>query len=220
MTAQAAPAAKEANEYIAGGEPAQNRAVVQLEFTQNGGLARPAPSRSKSSQPESHQMISAPPLRLKPFDAADVPFFTSMATDPRVTKYVGDGSTWDQATIAEKTNNALRDAPLNELGVARWFTAHRDDQPVGVFVSTRRESAVEIGYWVPPERWGQGIAGAMIDAGLEIIPRLFNTNILIAHVDPNNAASARVLTRRGFHTTVRENGLDRYIWQVGPFAGR
>lgn len=37
MTAQAAPAVEETNEYIVGGEPAQNRAVVQLKFTQNGG---------------------------------------------------------------------------------------------------------------------------------------------------------------------------------------
>lgn len=142
-----------------------------------------------------------------------------MAADPRVTKYVGDGSTWDQATIAEKTQQALRGTPLNEPGAARWFVAHRIDQPMGVFVYTRQESGVEIGYWVPPEYWTQGIAGAMIDAGLEMIPRLFTTDTLIAHVDPANAASGRVLIRRGLHLAGRENGLDRYDWQESPFAG-
>ncbi|MBD2766069.1 GNAT family N-acetyltransferase [Kocuria sp. cx-455] len=155
-------------------------------------------------------MTSTPPLQLKPFDATDVPFFANMAADPRVTKFVGDGSIWDQATLAEKTNNALRAAPLNEQGAARWFVALHDGQPVGVLVSTRREAGVEIGYWVPPEHWGQGIAGSMVDAGLETIPALYDSDNLIARVDPDNTASARVLTRRGFHVTGCENGLDRY----------
>ena len=169
----------------------------------------------KTSRAESHHMTSTPPLQLRPFDATDVPFFANMATDPRVTKYVGDGSTWDQATIAEKTTNALRDAPVHAQGAARWFVALHHDQPVGILVSTRREAGVEIGYWVSPEHWGRGIAGAMVDAALEILPTLYNSDHLIARVDPDNAASARVLTRRGFHTTGCDNGLDRYLWE-GP----
>lgn len=175
-------------------------------------------SQDKTSRAESHHMTPTPPLRLKPFAATDVPFFANMATDPRVTKYVGDGSIWDQATIAEKTTNALRDAPLHEEGAARWFVALHEDQPVGIFVSTRREPGVEIGYWVPPEHWGQGIAGAMVDAGLGTIPALYDSDNVVARVDPDNAASARVLTRRGFRATGCENGLDRYTREVPSSA--
>ena len=168
-------------------------------------------------------MTSTPPLQLKPFDATDVPFFATMATNPRVTKYVGDGSIWDQATIAEKTTNALRAAPVDEQGAARWFVALHDAQPVGVLVSRRREDGVEIGYWVLPEHWGQGLAGAMVDAALGLIPALYHSGNLTARVDPDNAASAKVLTRRGFHARGHQNGLDRYVWKApssGTMVGR
>ena len=58
----------------------------------------------------------------------------------------------------------------------------------------------------------------MVDAALEILPALYNSNNLTARVDPDNAASARVLTRRGFRASGRENGVERYTREEPPSA--
>lgn len=81
-------------------------------------------------------------------------------------------------------------------------------QPVGLVVSTRRETGVEIGYWVSPEYWGKGVAGAMAYEALTTIPALFGMSSLLARVDPSDEASVRVLSRGGSTLFASEDGLD------------
>ena len=70
---------------------------------------------------------------------------------------------------------------------------------------------MEVGYWVSPEHWGRGVAGAMVDRAVATVPEIYGQVRLIARVDPANAASARVLTRRGFELEASQDGLDRYV---------
>lgn len=77
-------------------------------------------------------------------------------------------------------------------------------------VSTRRDAGIEIGYWVSPEHWGRGIAGAMVDSALITIPEVYQTTQLCARVDPSNTVSAKLLTRRGFRLDTNHEGLDHY----------
>lgn len=88
--------------------------------------------------------------------------------------------------------------------------------PARILVSSRYEQSVKIGYWVAPARWGQEIAGAMVDQALEVITHLYDTNCLLARVAPDNAVSARVLTRRGLRYQSIEDGLELYVSQQPP----
>lgn len=155
-----------------------------------------------------------PVISLRPFSNRDRPFFNRLATDERVTRFIGDGKPWDVQNISSRVNMALQATPLNREGAARWFLAHDDQQGVGLLVATRRDAGVEIGYWVSPDHWGRGIAGSMVDKAKTIIPELFDCHRLLAQVTPRNVASARVLTRRGFQLTPRDGNHDLYSWSA------
>ena len=158
-----------------------------------------------------HTASSRPEIALRPFQAGDLDFFATLARDERVTRFVGDGQPWSTDHIHERSMLALRHDATNELGAVRWFVADEDGRPVGLFVSTRRETAVEIGYWVAPEQWGRGLAGALVDHGLDALPSLYGTSEFSARVSPDNTASARALTRRHFLRQAHVDGLDIYL---------
>lgn len=159
-------------------------------------------------------MSGVSPLSLYPFQSADASFFASLASDRQVTRFVGDGQPWDEETITSRISSALDHIPVGEAGAVRWFIATRDTDRVGLLVSTRHEQSVEIGYWVSPEYWGTGVAGAMVDEAITTLPDLFGTSMLIARVDRGNEASARVLRRRGFMLDSHVDGLDKYIKRI------
>jgi RimJ/RimL family protein N-acetyltransferase len=153
---------------------------------------------------------SGPDVALRPFREQDLEFFATLARDERVTRFVGDGQPWSTEQIHERTRPALRQDPAGLLGAVRWFVADEEGRAVGLFVSTRREHAIEVGYWVSPQHWGRGVASALLDRGLEIIPAIYDTRRLSARVSPDNTASARALTRRHFEYQEHLNGLDHY----------
>jgi ribosomal-protein-alanine N-acetyltransferase len=155
-------------------------------------------------------MPRPPSIDLRPFHASDTTFFAGMASDERVTRFIGDGQPWDEQTIQDRVNAALRQDPLDIVGAARWYLATEANEPVGIVVSSRKDEGIEIGYWVSPAHWGRGIAGAMVDGALATIPEVYGTRQLVARVDPANAASAKLLTRRGFQHGTNHDGLDHY----------
>lgn len=64
-----------------------------------------------------------------------------------------------------------------------------------------------------PEHWGRGVAGAIVEQALTVVPEVFDSERLTALVNPENAASIRVLNRRGFHFASTAAGLDQYVWR-------
>lgn len=160
-------------------------------------------------------MAHPPTITLCPFTAYDEYFVTELARDERVTRLVGDGQPWDKDMIAARMRIALEQTPVDTVGAVRWFLSLAGPEPVGVLVSTRRESGVEIGYGVSSGHWGRGIAGAMVEQAVDVIPELFGCGRLLAQVSPTNPVSARVLTRRGFRLACTADGLDQYLWDAG-----
>ena len=96
------------------------------------------------------------------------------------------------------------------VGASRWYLVTEANEPVGIVVSSRKDEGVEIGYCVSPDHWGRGIAGAMVDGALSSVPQDYGTSQLVARVAPANAASAKILTRRGLQLRSNHDGLDLY----------
>ncbi|MFL4475581.1 GNAT family N-acetyltransferase [Paeniglutamicibacter sp. MACA_103] len=155
-------------------------------------------------------MPQLPSVTLQPFQESDAAFFAGMASDERVTRFIGDGRPWDRQTIEDRVRAALAEEALDLAGSSRWFLATETGNRVGIVVSTRKDDGIEIGYWVSPEHWGRGIAGSMLDGALTTIPEVYDSRELFARVDPANTVSAKLLTRRGFQHEAGECGLDRY----------
>lgn len=156
-------------------------------------------------------MPIAPVLSLRPFDSDDVAFFTELATDERITRFVGDGRPWGRETIMTRASTALENRSVQNGGAVRWFIATEGEHRVGLVVASRQDQDVEIGYWVAAECWGRGIAGAMVAQALPMVGQLFGAACLTARVDPANTASVRVLIRHGFRHDGCREGLDRYV---------
>lgn len=69
----------------------------------------------------------------------------------------------------------------------------------------------DIGYILHPEVWGQGLAHEAVSAAIDHVFRTTGVDILTADVDPDNAASIRLLERLGF---IRTGSAER-TWNVG-----
>jgi len=71
--------------------------------------------------------------------------------------------------------------------------------PIGQAAFTRDgETAAFVGYALRRDAWGQGYAGEITELLCEFGFRTLGLHRLVARVDPENAASSRVLTRAGF----------------------
>lgn len=156
-------------------------------------------------------MPAQPSITLRPFQEADTAFFTGLATDERVTRFVGDGRPWAPQAIQDRLRAALQQEPVEQGGAVRWFIAEEGGEAVGLVVTTRCDEGVEIGYWVSAEHWGRGVAGAMVDLAVATVPDVYGRVRLIARAAPANTASTRLLTRCGFELEASQDGLDRYV---------
>ena len=69
----------------------------------------------------------------------------------------------------------------------------------------------EVGYILHPDCWGQGLASEAVGAAIDHVFLTCGVPALTADVDPENAASIRLLERQGFVRT----GFGERTWNVG-----
>jgi RimJ/RimL family protein N-acetyltransferase len=75
-----------------------------------------------------------------------------------------------------------------------------DDFLLGLvgFKGVTQGDIAEVGYWLAKPYWGKGIMTAVVRTACACMFVDFGLRKLMAHVYPNNAASARVLEKNGF----------------------
>jgi RimJ/RimL family protein N-acetyltransferase len=152
-------------------------------------------------------VIAAPsPLRtdrmsLDPWTESDFAMLETLARTPAVMRYIGDGTTWTDARIAEVGAHVLEHWRRHGFG---WRVARLGGVPVGLIaLSFAGDGAgvdadeYEIGWWLAPSAWGRGLAregaAAVRD---EAFGRLHAPSIL-ARIQPANAASLGVAAAIG-----------------------
>lgn len=143
-------------------------------------------------------------LSLHPWSEADRSLFAALAADPRVMRYIGDGSTWDHDRTHEVFERQLRHWTDHGFGW-RSATNKANSQRVG-FIGLNHvgpeaievtEDEVEIGWWLDPRYWRQGLATegalALRDEGFTRaeLPRI------IGRYQPANVASGRIMESLG-----------------------
>lgn len=69
----------------------------------------------------------------------------------------------------------------------------------------------EVGYILHPDHWGRGLASEAVGAAIDHVLGTSDLETLTADVDPDNAASIRLLERLGFVRT----GFAERTWNVG-----
>ncbi|AXT47524.1 MULTISPECIES: GNAT family N-acetyltransferase [Chromobacterium] len=146
------------------------------------------------------QAVDTGRLILRPFKEDDLDAFYRLGTVAEAIRYVGNtpfGS-------PEQALQAMRDGPLADYerhGFGRVACVWKDSGEVIGFSGLKYMAAVdavELGYRFLPEYWGLGLATESGRACLRLARDVYALDRLVGLVHPDNAGSARVLSKLGF----------------------
>jgi RimJ/RimL family protein N-acetyltransferase len=137
-------------------------------------------------------------LTLRPLTAADAGMLRAITDDPAITaaiSFLPDPFTLADAEALIAQNDTGRDCFLG-----LWRSADR--RLIGVAgAHLDAGGAVEIGYWIAPDCWGQGYACEAAGALVERLEAAFVQPRIFAECRPDNRTSWRVLEKLGFEPT-------------------
>lgn len=147
--------------------------------------------------------ILTPRLTLRSARPDDLEAMHAVLSDPRATRWwstpphesLDQTTTWLEGMIANGP-----DQPD--------FVIERDGRVIGKAGFWRLP---DVGYILHPDYWGQGFAAEAVGAAVDHVFATRDLDELTADVDPENAASIRLLERLGFVRT----GYAERTWNVG-----
>lgn len=144
-------------------------------------------------------------LRIRPLAPDDLDVLHAFSNDPEVIRYVGDGQPLDRATTAQWIANAAASLPRTGLG-SRAVTLAASGALIGWcgLVAREGEPNPELIYGFAKEHWGLGYATEAARAVLATR----EGRAVDATIDPENAASRRVLDKLGFAEAGLEHDED------------
>ncbi|HEX3975053.1 MAG TPA: GNAT family N-acetyltransferase [Solirubrobacteraceae bacterium] len=170
-------------------------------------------------------------LTLDPWTEPDIKLLGDLARTPAVMRYIGDGTTWTDARIADVGAHISEHWRRHGFG---WRVARLDRAPVGfIALNFAGEGGgvdadeYEIGWWLAPSAWGRGLAregaAAVRDEGFARV----GASSILARISPANAGSLAVASaigliheresigRGGEPIAVLRLGADRWRDQLG-----
>lgn len=143
-------------------------------------------------------ILETPRLRVQTWQLSDWPEFKPLAQNPEVMRFIGSGGTWDDARIQTWVQRQLDDQSRD--GFCFWqLRLKTDHRLIGFCGLHRLESAgiIEIGWWILPELWGQGLASEVAAAVKEHALTILGIKQISAICHEDNLASERVMQKIG-----------------------
>ena len=133
----------------------------------------------------------------------DLDALFTVLSHPRATRY------WSTPPHADREQTRAWMADMLEPGPGREdFVVEMDGRVIG---KAGFWKLPEDGYILHPDHWGQGFAGEAVGAAIDHVFATRDLDDLTADVDPDNAASIRLLERLGFVKT----GFAERTWNIG-----
>ncbi len=176
-------------------------------------------------------VIETPRLRLEPWDDAHFERFARFMRDPEVTRYIRPEPLGLDRAV-EQHERSLEEWERFGFGKRAVIETETDTWLGFVELSLvgprkgSRDDDVELGYFVEPSRWGEGIATEAAAASRDEAFERCGVNELIGRCRVENAASARVLAKVGFRRlrlfelddgiVVEIHRIQRANWTVPP----
>jgi RimJ/RimL family protein N-acetyltransferase len=183
---------------------------------------------------DARSVIETARLRLEPWNDAHFERFARFMRDPDVIRYIRP-EPLDFKRATEQHERSLEEWAVFGFGKRAVIEAETDLWLGFVELSRvgpnkgSRDDDVELGYFVEPSRWGEGIATEAAFATRDEAFDRCGVNELIGRCRVENAASARVLAKVGFRRlrlfelddgiAVEIHRLQRSHW-TGPVAVR
>ncbi len=135
-------------------------------------------------------------MTLDPWVESDFKLLGDLARTPAVMRYIGDGTTWTDARIADVGAHIAEHWHRHGFG---WRVARVDDAPVGLIALNFAGEGggvdpreYEIGWWLAPSAWGRGLAREGATAVRDEAFVRVGAPSILARVSPANAGSLRV----------------------------
>lgn len=144
-------------------------------------------------------MIETERMAFRKYTMDDLDFFASLWRNPEVVRFIGNGEPKTRSEAAERLEKWIA---VYESGLGMYLAMDKESgKSIGhaglMPQMVDGASRVEIGYWLSPSYWGQGLAkeaaAGFRDYGLEVLDQ----PNLISLINPNNPASIFVARRIG-----------------------
>ena len=158
---------------------------------------------TRQTETDVRRVIETDRLRLEPWDDSHFERFARFMRDPDVTRYIRP-EPLDLGRAIEQHERSLEEWRIYGFGKRAMIETETEQwlgfvelSPVGPGKGSRDDD-VELGYFVEPSRWGEGIA---TEAGIAARDEAFHrceVPELIGRCRVENVASARVLAKVGF----------------------
>jgi len=139
-------------------------------------------------------------LALRAMCEADAEFILELLNEPSFVQYIGDRGVRSLADAQAYIRNGPR-ASYASFGFGLWLVSEAPGgTPIGMCGLLKRETLedVDLGFAFRPAHWGRGFALEAARAVLAHGQAAFGLRRVVAVVQPDNAASLRVLGRLGF----------------------
>lgn len=157
--------------------------------------------------------IGAARVRLRGLAEADVDALFAIFSDEEMMRYWSTPPMRERAQAAELLAQVRRQ--FADRSGFQWGIERRDDGELlgtcTLFNFHRANLRAEVGYCLRSAHWGKGYMNEALTSLIDYAFGVLGLRRLEADVDPNNAASLRILDRMGF----RREGLLRERWNVG-----
>lgn len=163
-------------------------------------------------------------LLLRPWTAEDVALLAALSSNPRVTRYIGDGQTWTTLKAITVSDRALTHWREHGFGW-RVIIEFATGAEIGLLALNRMGDGTtgvdpqehEIGWWLAPDRWGHGYATEAARAVADDAFASLRAPHLTARILPANAGSIQVATAIGMEfefNTVAQPGVAVAIYRA------
>lgn len=163
------------------------------------------------------QHLESKRLLLLPWESADWTALKPIATDPMVMRYISDGRPWMDAKITEFVERQRRH--YCERGFCLWKLLLKSDTQLAGFCGLQPLDdlpAIEIGWWLARDQWGQGLATeaarVVLDDGFS---RIGLTRV-VAIAQRENRASTRIMEKLGmrYEGDVEHHGIRVVLYSL------
>ena len=146
-------------------------------------------------------------LRLRPFEAADLPSFVRYRSHPEVARY----QSWDTTYSIADAEEFLASQVGLELGApGEWVQLAALDRRTGdlcgdcaVRVVADQPATAEVGITFAPDHQGTGLATEALAAVVDTLFEQHGLHRVFAQTDDRNLAVHRLLERLGFRSEAR-----------------
>ncbi|WP_239616817.1 GNAT family N-acetyltransferase [Cohnella mopanensis] len=163
-------------------------------------------------------MIESDRLIFRKYHSDDLDQLLTMASDPDVMRYIGQGTTWTKEQAKESLDKFVN---WYQSGLGLYIALDkRSNKMVGhsglVPQTIEGNNEIEVGYWVVKDYWGQGYGLEQAKVWKQFGLSSLNKKRLVSIIQHGNIGSMKVAEKNGmsYEKDIVFNGKEVALYSV------